>query len=127
MSTTGGIGTWVRDDMNPDEEALAIVHPRKAHGTIGADPRLDALAAAYAALEERTIVGKREQNRAIDAEAEAERLRAAGDALASHLRLRTAAPSGTHICTCRRTGINPPRCWYCDARDLYLAWTEATT
>ena len=49
-------------------------------------------------------------------------LRVAGDALASHLRVWCAPSAGTHICTCRGTGINPPRCWYCDARDLYLAW-----
>ena len=51
-------------------------------------------------------------------------LRVAGDALATHLKLWTAAPSGCHICTCRGTGL--PRCWYCVAADLLAAWKEAT-
>jgi hypothetical protein len=57
------------------------------------------------------------------ADADIARLRTAGDALAKHLRLWTVAPSGTHICTCRGTG--KPRCWYCDARDLYLSWEDS--
>jgi len=62
----------------------------------------------------------------VDCYADRRALLVAGDALANHLRLWIVAPRGTHICTCRGTGINPARCWHCTTRDLLATWAEAT-